>query len=107
MKIHCNKCLCDDVPEKADKNLFSLEAKCRHCGAPVDMSDSKVMLNVGRVFRIPCYIIMAYVVLYISKNMPDSFESFVYTVGGIVAVAALVYTVYCIIGNIVLFYIKK
>lgn len=107
MKVHCNKCLSDTTPIKANKNLFSLDAKCGNCGKQLDLSDSKTMLNIGRVFRIPCYIVMAYVVIFISKHMPNSFESFISTVGLILAIVAVIYAVYCIVGNIVLFLIGK
>lgn len=107
MNVHCNKCLADATPVKANKNPFSLEAKCRNCGADIDLSDSKIMLNVGRVFRIPCYIVMAYVIIAVSKHLPQNFEEFIYTFGFIVVIAAIVFAVYCIVGNVVLFLIKS
>lgn len=107
MKVHCGRCLCDENPKKANKNIFSLEAKCGKCGADIDVSQSTTMQNLGRFLRIPCYIVMAYVVLYISQHMPDSFESLLYTLGYVAVIAAVVYGLYCIIANILIFIIKN
>lgn len=107
MKVKCTKCLNEVTPKKADKNIFSFDAKCSNCGAELDLSDSKVMTNVGRVFRIPSYIIMAYVILYVYNHMPTNFESFLFTIGYIAVIVAVVYALYCMVGNIVLFASKK
>ncbi|MGN1318570.1 MAG: hypothetical protein ACI4VF_06095 [Lachnospirales bacterium] len=106
MNVHCDKCLSNQTPVKANKNPFSLDAKCSKCGENIDLSDSKIMLNIGRVFRIPCYIAIAYIVLTINNHLPQNFEEFLYSLGFIVTAVAVIYGLYCIIGNIFLFLIK-
>lgn len=107
MKVRCENCGWETRPVKANKNIFSLDAKCEHCGKEIDISDSKTMLNIGRFMRIPCYIVMALVIVFFSQHMPTDFKSFVMSLAIIVVVVAVVYAVYCLIGNIIIFGFKK